>query len=61
MMLLALLFAPPVMAQKYDPQDDPTADEEALPEHRARQLPADTFQPSEEISEDFPVPFPVDI
>lgn len=32
-----------------------------LPEHRARPLPADTFTPSEDISEDFPVPFPVDI
>jgi hypothetical protein len=31
------------------------------PEHQARPLPTDTFNPSEEISEDFPVPFPVDI
>jgi hypothetical protein len=34
---------------------------ETLPEHRVRPLPADTFKPSEEISEDYPVPFPVDI
>jgi len=31
------------------------------PEHEFRPLPADTFKPSETISEDFPVPFPVDI
>lgn len=31
------------------------------PEYSRRSLPADTFKPSEEISEDFPVPFPVDI
>lgn len=31
------------------------------PENTVRPLPADTFLPSEEISEDFPVPFPVDI
>ena len=31
------------------------------PEYSRRTLPADTFKPSEEISEDFPVPFPVDI
>ncbi len=31
------------------------------PEYRRRSLPADTFKPSEEVSEDFAVPFPVDI
>lgn len=31
------------------------------PEYEFRPLPADTFKPSEEIVEDFPVPFPVDI
>lgn len=30
-------------------------------EYARRKLPADTFKPSEEISEDYPVPFPVDI
>lgn len=34
---------------------------EVKPEHRVRPLPADTFKPTEEISEDFPVPFPTDI
>ena len=38
--------------------EEPAAE---LPEHRARPLPADAFKPSEEISEDFPVPMPVDI
>jgi hypothetical protein len=35
--------------------------QETKPEHRVRPLPADTFKPTEEISEDYPVPFPVDI
>lgn len=36
-------------------------DPQKRPENTLRPLPADTFKPSEEISEDFPVPFPVDI
>jgi hypothetical protein len=32
-----------------------------LPEHEVRPLPKDTFRPSEKVSEDFPVNFPVDI
>lgn len=35
--------------------------EEKKPELTRRALPTDTFKPSEKISEDFPVPFPVDI
>ena len=31
------------------------------PEYRARALPTDSFNPSEQISEDYPVPFPSDI
>ena len=31
------------------------------PEYKIKKLPNDTFKPSEKISEDFPVPFPVDI
>lgn len=48
-------------------QADPEGDDEAAdaatenPEYSRRSLPADTFKPSEEISEDFAVPFPVDI
>lgn len=34
---------------------------EVKPEHRVRPLPTDTFKPTEEVSEDFPVPFPTDI
>ena len=46
-----------------DPADDRGSPETEAekPEHNRRSLPADTFKPSEEISEDFPVPFPVDI
>ena len=43
------------------PANPPSADDRARPERQIRPLPADTFTPSEEISEDFPVPFPVDI
>ena len=32
-----------------------------LPEHEVKPLPKDTFRPSEKVSEDFPVNFPVDI
>ena len=48
-------------------QQDATRDGKARnadaerPEFTRRSLPADTFKPTEEISEDFPVPFPVDI
>lgn len=38
-----------------------TENEHELPGYRPRPLPADTFKPSEEISEDFPVAFPTDI
>ena len=31
------------------------------PEYTKKKLPNETFKPSEKISEDFPVPFPVDI
>jgi hypothetical protein len=47
-----------------DPQKGrkaPPAAERENPEYSRRTLPADTFKPSEEISEDFAVPFPVDI
>ena len=39
------LVAPPANQREYQPQP----------------LPDDTFLPSEEVSEDYPVPFPVDI
>ena len=43
-------------------QTKPDPEKESVKaEYTRRSLPADTFKPSEEISEDFPVPFPVDI
>lgn len=49
-------------------QDQQTPSEEpppipagGRPEYTKKQLPNETFKPSERISEDFPVPFPVDI
>ena len=33
----------------------------AQPEYRTRALPTDTFKPSEQVSEDYAVPFPADI
>ncbi|MCB1749879.1 MAG: hypothetical protein KDK06_22095 [Gammaproteobacteria bacterium] len=50
--------APTAGAADQAPPPEPPPDH---PEHRFRPLPEDTFKPSEEISEDFPVPFPVDI
>ena len=64
--LAAALFTGPALAQT--PAAPPTAPDAApappstaRPEYEFRPLPADTFKPSEEIVEDFPVPFPVDI
>ncbi|MEX2479971.1 MAG: hypothetical protein WD928_03820 [Gammaproteobacteria bacterium] len=48
-------------AQRGPPPEQRDANDGRLPEHQLRSLPDDTFKPSEEISEDFPVPFPVDI
>lgn len=39
----------------------PSSSEESLPEYRTKALPTDSFQPSEEVSEDFAVDFPADI
>jgi hypothetical protein len=65
-LLLAVFAAAPAPAQEQ--QGDVESYERARqleekdkPELRTRRLPADTFKPSETISEDFPVPFPVDI
>lgn len=43
------------------PVEQATPRSQEHPEYRFRPLPEDTFKPSEEIAEDFPVPFPVDI
>ncbi|MGE3772864.1 MAG: hypothetical protein AB7I32_08040 [Gammaproteobacteria bacterium] len=40
------------------PQTPPDPDR---PEYRARRLPTDVFQPSEQVEEDTPVAFPEDI
>ena len=58
---LAACFICGAEAQEYGREDQEAEDVPARPEYRQRSLPADTFTPSEEISEDFPVPFPVDI
>ena len=63
-LLVAALFVAAAGVFAAEPATDKAANEQneaSLPEHRARPLPTDTFKPSEEISEDFPVPFPVDI
>ena len=59
-----VLLAAPALAA--EPPQTPTRPADPAPpadrpEHRLRPLPDDTFQPSESISEDYPVPFPVDI
>lgn len=62
LLMTVLMFGRAGFAEDQQPQppgDDTEA--AALPEHRVRPLPSDTFKPSEDISEDFPVPFPVDI
>ncbi len=64
--LLVCLFGYAANAQtpaEKDPRSGYEAPESEAekPEHSVRPLSTDTFKPSEEISEDFPVPFPVDI
>ena len=63
--LNALLIGATLSAATLGAEDsdstDASANPPARPEYSARPLPADTFSPSEEISEDFPVPFPADI
>ncbi len=46
------------------PATPPSAESSATaaqPEYRAHALPTDTFKPSEEVSEDYAIPFPADI
>ena len=60
--ILATPAAAQTRAEVERDQENKSADfKTAKPEYSRRALPADTFKPSEEISEDFPVPFPVDI
>lgn len=59
--LTFVLASAPFAQERDDGADDRGGESTARPEHRVRPLPADTFKPSEDISEDYPVPFPVDI
>ncbi|MGR9089560.1 MAG: hypothetical protein ACU85U_03140 [Gammaproteobacteria bacterium] len=65
--LLACAFSDASVFAREPVQQDATRDGETRnadaerPEFTRRSLPSDTFKPTEEISEDFPVPFPVDI
>lgn len=58
-----ILLALPLPAA--EPGADATLEVQAPPpnqrEYQPQALPDDTFSPSEEVSEDYPVPFPVDI
>lgn len=58
-LLLSLLAAFATLAQQAPPPATPENTER--PEYRARSLPTDTFKPSEQVVEDYPVPFPEDI
>ncbi len=58
-LLLSLLAAFATLAQQAPPPAAPESTER--PEYRARSLPTDTFKPSEQVVEDYPVPFPEDI
>ena len=42
-------------------EEPPPISSSGRPEYAKKKLPNETFKPSEKISEDFPVPFPVDI
>lgn len=43
------------------PSPPPPAEDAERPEYRTRALPTDTFEPSEQVSEDYAIPFPADI
>ena len=42
-------------------QPGPPPESSERPEYRTRALPTDTFKPSEQVSEDYAIPFPADI
>lgn len=67
-LLLGLAVGNPTGAQQAAQTTAPPAAEGAPadgngehPEYRTRALPTDSFKPSEQVSEDFAVPFPADI
>jgi hypothetical protein len=61
--LWACLLVASGLAFAADAPDQSQADgqDPDRPEYRVRSLPSDTFNPSEKVQEDFPVPFPEDI
>lgn len=65
LIIFSLVLTTSVRAQQSDSEEAPAPISQAAErdgaEYKFRPLPADTFKPSEKISEDYPVPFPVDI
>jgi len=64
LLILSLMSLSNALAQdstKPPPSGPPIPTDAEKPELTRRALPTDTFKPSEQVSEDFPVPFPVDI
>ena len=61
--LLCFFVATAGMAQEQlaPSEAPPPLSSSGRPEYATKKLPNETFKPSEKISEDFPVPFPVDI
>ena len=61
--LIACLVCGAVLAQEQQSpgEEPPPIASGGRPEYTKKKLPNETFKPSEKISEDFPVPFPVDI
>ena len=61
--LIAYLVCGAVLAQEQQSpgEEPPPIASGGRPEYTKKKLPNETFKPSEKISEDFPVPFPVDI
>jgi hypothetical protein len=61
--LLLLLALASALASAQEPQTPPPPEPATpeRPEYRARALPSDTFKPSEQVSEDYAIPFPADI
>ena len=61
--LTCLFFATASTSQEQQgpSEEPPPISPSGRPEYTKKKLPNETFKPSEKISEDFPVPFPVDI
>ena len=58
---VALVWSVPLAQERDRGQEAQTPEDRQAAEYTRRKLPDDSFTPSEEISEDFPVPFPTDI